>query len=591
MTDRHCSVSINAYMTLPRLGQMVPSAANNHQPNGIRFECSWSNSLQDLSPTPNRRATSTSRLYNASSETDSSGFRLSPRKNSSSGYGSGETTAPVMAATLTVSHPAGSSGSASAEGGRRWTQPYERRCRSTCSITLQTGQENGVVHPTQSVANAPTGGYPLHPHHFRRCSEGETWNSHTKMPQLSVPPAAQSPCPVPTARPVSPAISATSIDKVKRRKDGRKHGRERPRTVHIDVYCTASESETETCRESDESNESNTSTGQTVLRADQIGTRVRHVRKKNSLPHGLAAKNGSGPALKPVLSYRISTKELAEAVERKRRSSKTTDVSDLLDDELFRDLTLTDSSVRSLLADSEPESSDTRFSEDSILDAQEADRTWRSPEKERKRKMLEQRKQQWRAAKSAEALEQVGRLACRDISMRPTSSVDTTLHSAAYELREKFQRQLRGIQAGSERVSRCNSQRCPTLNQTPPPPLSRESSSAASVPSSCRHSLAVTTPSLCSSPAGSCSVTDSCSSMDVPVAQCEPPKFELPWQWRVQQPASPLKSPVGMSPSNWTLKKFGRHVGPARNPDCTCAHCIDHFNRVGPFKKSGIIAS
>lgn len=378
---------------------------------------------------------------------------------------------------------------------------------------------------------------------------------------------------------------------VKRRKDGRKHGRERPRTVHIDVYCTASESETETCRESDESNESNTSTGQTVLRADQIGTRVRHVRKKNSLPHGLAAKNGSGPALKPVLSYRISTKELAEAVERKRRSSKTTDVSDLLDDELFRDLTLTDSSVRSLLADSEPESSDTRFSEDSILDAQEADRTWRSPEKERKRKMLEQRKQQWRAAKSAEALEQVGRLACRDISMRPTSSVDTTLHSAAYELREKFQRQLRGIQAGSERVSRCNSQRCPTLNQTPPPPLSRESSSAASVPSSCRHSLAVTTPSLCSSPAGSCSVTDSCSSMDVPVAQCEPPKFELPWQWRVQQPASPLKSPVGMSPSNWTLKKFGRHVGPARNPDCTCAHCIDHFNRVGPFKKSGIIAS
>ena len=119
---------------------------------------------------------------------------------------------------------------------------------------------------------------------------------------------------------------------------------------------------------------------------DQAG-RVRHIYKKNSLPHSFNQKNGTaGPPLKPALSYKISAKELTEAVERKRGSPKTQD--DLLDDELFRDLTLTDSSVRSLLADSEPESSDKRFSQDSsIFDFEETGRTWRLQEKERKRKM------------------------------------------------------------------------------------------------------------------------------------------------------------------------------------------------------------
>ena len=116
---------------------------------------------------------------------------------------------------------------------------------------------------------------------------------------------------------------------------------------------------------------------------DQAG-RVRHIYKKKCLPHSFNQKNGTaGPPLKPALSYKISAKELTEAVERKRGSPKTQE--DLLDDELFRDLTLTDSSVRSLLADSEPESSDKRFSQDSsIFDFEE---TGRSQEEERKRKM------------------------------------------------------------------------------------------------------------------------------------------------------------------------------------------------------------
>ena len=176
------------------------------------------------------------------------------------------------------------------------------------------------------------------------------------------------------------------LSQIKRRTtDGRKKGR--PWTIHIDVYCTASESETDdNSPKSDELNESNTSTCHTVVRTDQDG-RVRHIRKKNSLPHSFNQKHGAaGPPLKPALSYKISAKELTEAVERKRGSPKTQE--DLLDDELFRDLTLTDSSVRSLLADSEPESSDKRFSQDSsIFDFEETGRTWRLQEKERKRKM------------------------------------------------------------------------------------------------------------------------------------------------------------------------------------------------------------
>lgn len=379
---------------------------------------------------------------------------------------------------------------------------------------------------------------------------------------------------------------------MKRRKDGKKgKGRERPRTVHIDVYCTASESETETClEESDESNESNTSTGQTVLRADQPGTRVRHIRKKTSLPNGLTATKGCAPGLKPVLSYRISTKELAEAVERKRVSSKTTDASsDLLDDELFRNLTLTDSSVVSLLADSEPESSDTRFSEDSYLDAKESDKTWRSPEKERKRKMLEQRKQQWRAAKSAEQCEESARFASRAMPTRPPSSPDNTLLGpAAYDLREKFKMLGHSGSGGSsDKVSRCNSQRCPVLDKSHPS-ASREFSASSQSPRPESVHISSPSPSYCSSLMGSSIVTDSNSSTDVPVDQLAvPTQFEMPWQWRIQQPTSPIRSPISAAPSNWTLKKFGRHVGPARNPDCSCAHCLDHFARLRSIPKSG----
>lgn len=198
-TDRGCSVSINAYLTLPRPAQVVQS---NVHPTGIRFEYSWSNSFPDSSPTPSRRS-NTGRNHPTTTETDANGRWT--RHNSSSGYGSGETP-PVVAATLTVSHP--TAGTAFAETGRRVAQPYERRCRSTCSITLQASHEG----PHQMHQTAAQENYPLHPQHFRRCSEGEAWNSHSKVPQVVVPTPVQ-----PSAAPegaVSPPVSATPVDKV-----------------------------------------------------------------------------------------------------------------------------------------------------------------------------------------------------------------------------------------------------------------------------------------------------------------------------------------------------------------------------------------
>jgi len=136
---------------------------------------------------------------------------------------------------------------------------------------------------------------------------------------------------------------------------------------------------------------------------------------KKGLPQALAPTGGQRK--KPILTYRISGKDLAEAVERKRRSQRRrSSTADTLDEDFFRDVTLTDSSI--LWADSDADS--IPCSQSSSVDCQdrqdrldrlgprngppaEASRkSWRSPEEERRKRMLEQRKQQWRASKAAE---------------------------------------------------------------------------------------------------------------------------------------------------------------------------------------------
>ena len=57
----------------------------------------------------------------------------------------------------------------------------EQRCRSTCSITLQTGINRPEAEP-EVVAEADVRDYPLRS--VRRSSEGEAWDSHTRIHQL-----------------------------------------------------------------------------------------------------------------------------------------------------------------------------------------------------------------------------------------------------------------------------------------------------------------------------------------------------------------------------------------------------------------------
>lgn len=206
-TDRGCSVSINAYLTLPRLSQVFQNTTNSNT-NGIRFEYSWSNSVPDLSPTPSRKSNA-NRTHLSSTDNDAN-IRWTQRNDSSSGYGSGDGP-PVVAATLTVSHPTGSP-HLSGENGRRITQPYERRCRSTCSITLQACHNDvPAQHGVQPTDHES--GYPLRPHHYRRCSEGETWNSHTKVPQLLLPPTHRPTTPVDVTVPST--VAPAPVDSVR----------------------------------------------------------------------------------------------------------------------------------------------------------------------------------------------------------------------------------------------------------------------------------------------------------------------------------------------------------------------------------------
>ena len=81
-------------------------------------------------------------------------------------------------------------------------------------------------------------------------------------------------------------------------------------------------------------------------------------------------------------------------------------------------------------------------------------------------------------------------------------------------------------------------------------------------------------------------VTGSKSSTE-PLIQVASP-IEMSWQWRIHQPASPIHSPFTISPATWALKKFG---ATARNPDCSCVHCLDHFARLRSIKESGFNAA
>jgi hypothetical protein len=234
--DRGCSVSINACLTLPRL---APDARTSDVP-GIRLEYSWGPGGSGVLTGPTSQPTGGLRGLSADR------VRY---KTSSSGYGSGERSSEsisrhhynaagssIVAATLTLTHPQLSPQSPSQSHppiqspattpSGRVIQPYERRCRSTCSITLQGLKSNGRASPSGQ-------NYPLRPfppqeqqqrqHNvpsslslpLRRSSEGEAvaWNSHSKLPQLLAS-LTDSRCPLPAAT-IDPTLVASVADSSK----------------------------------------------------------------------------------------------------------------------------------------------------------------------------------------------------------------------------------------------------------------------------------------------------------------------------------------------------------------------------------------
>ena len=404
------------------------------------------------------------------------------------------------------------------------------------------------------------------------------------------------------------------MKKCKGKKKKKKSGKDRPRTVHIDVYCTASESsESEsisseggkrcgTRQENDDdfdSDESNTSSCYTVVRKDQSAfyRNVRHVRKKNTLPQSLTRTAGASGSSKPVLSYRISAQELAQAAaasaagrsSRERSCSQQRQLQQhqpLLPDEeqLFRDLTLTDTSIRSLLTTGEDSASDFDTSPSEYSGAL---RNWRSPEDERRKKMLEQRKQQWRAAKAVEESERQLinntnnesssiSTASRDGSSRSLPVLNRLMINKKEDNRRFLEPRPLQLQLSDRILSRNNSQRCPSIdklitNCQPPSKLSDSfSSNLSSVPSSFR----------------------SCEALQIERVQVRgkstPPQPSTPSAPLLSNSCWPFGIPNQQQRqrSSALTKKFGHHVGPARNPDCSCAHCIDHFNRIKELRST-----
>ena len=449
----------------------------------------------------------------------------------------------------------------------------------------------------------------------------------------------------------------------------KQRSRSRPRTVHIDVYCTASESEEEDDRiasecddQSPDTDESNTSSVYTVVRTDQ--TRVRHTRKKSGLPMSLSPAHSSKTSSKPLLSYRISAKELADAVaERSRKESGSVDGSILtpLEEELFRDLNLTtDSSFVWPDSDGSDSSRQRRhqqtqlFSADSFEYDDQSDtskqhsmddqcRTWRSPDQERRKKMLEQRKMQWRTAKALESVTSgYDSLRGRSDSLNRRHSRSRTSDSAAQpnisrenststghqvaaqqqllnteELMAKLCRHSSSrCRSASDRVLRRSSQRCPKFESG-----DKASNRRVSVPmqSSDGHllppdgtqefnrlSMLIPDTWVLSPPLDGGRVKNrSPSPVPVPKRNNQQPvagafsdnSFNFPNDqvnrtghesrvdlFKKSLMAAMSTNALGTAPSGvvyrGTLKKFGHHVGPSRNPNCSCAHCVDYFSRV-----------
>lgn len=137
---RFCTVSISASLTLPsaRSATVIqPVSSDNHQTAGMRLEYSWA---PQMSPDSVRKMPTLN--YQENVEGNS-----------------------VLAASFTLN----------ASPFHRPILPYERRCRSTCSITLQEVPPSPLIPPSASPQNYSA------LHHPRRNSVGGSWESHELM--------------------------------------------------------------------------------------------------------------------------------------------------------------------------------------------------------------------------------------------------------------------------------------------------------------------------------------------------------------------------------------------------------------------------
>ncbi|KAG8337107.1 uncharacterized protein LOC124367022 [Homalodisca vitripennis] len=521
---------------------------------------------------------------------------------------------------------------------RRPTQPYGRRCMSTCNITLDPAHMHAPprCHHTVTLSCEPSkecdvcDGGRLSPTATRR---PHTFTSHfcTRVPDKTVGTktvASQTsqifspPTPPPPDKPTRLEVPGNE-DKEKRpgnksprklsRSPARLRGRsplltkreqsseakkKQPRTVHIDVYCTGSEASG-----SSDAEDPSDSSRQTVFESEEV--RVVHTREDERLPQALCRQKrrtlseassshsclGGDTSISSL--YPSQRSSFASGVSLGTDSLQTdssilshvTSSCALFSDEVitsWKDTSDVDSIRQSDLSLGRADSFDYENSIDRwrILQKEKAwaenhEKTWRSPEKERRHHMQQRRYQQYLERRGSPFPQwEVGN---DEVEEETDSSSDISENSAGSEmgwtfgdLDEKLKHVKREdtVRRASRDIIFVKSES--ELKKQASKILDSGSLSDSAAPSPIQHRFLK---------------RDNIGPFGV--KEPSPPKAKLESTVTTPFTAIPGKKSDQMSKAEkfgtilGTLRKPGHHVGPSKNPDCSCNNCRQYYEEMG----------
>ncbi|XP_054290363.1 uncharacterized protein LOC129005486 [Macrosteles quadrilineatus] len=513
---------------------------------------------------------------------------------------------------------------------RRTPQPYGRRCMSTCNITLDPAQPSvpARCHHTVTLSceprdecdvcsggrHSPSRRAHTFTSHFCTRVPDKTMGTKTvasqtsqifsppllvsdeeknrlKVPGVETPPGktqrklSRSPARLRGKSPLMNKQNSTS--------DGKK---KQPRTVHIDVYCTGSEASSSECEELSESSR------QTVFESEDV--RVVHTREEERLPQALCRQKrrtlseassahsclGGMEASDTNISslYPSQRSSFASGVSLQSTDSLQTDSSlmtrvtsscALFSDEIitsWKDTSDIDSIRQSDISLDRTDSFEYADSVDRlrIMEKERAwannqEKNWRSNEVERKHNVQQRRYQQYIERKGSPFPHwQADEDEDSSISSSEGSNSGESEMAWSFGNLDKFKPIKR-----EDTVRRAKDTMYPKreeeLKKRASKILDSGSLSDSAAPSPVQKGFMRQT----IGPFG--------------VKEASPPKQKLESTVTTPFTAIPGKKTDQLSKAEkfgtilGTLRKPGHHIGPSKNPDCSCYNCRQYFEELG----------